>query len=136
MRGDRRDDLRLGDAAQLAGMVPVGLHRQQDALGPAGTHRADHRRSGRAWPAPSMEAVIETISASNLVALGHRSGCKRVALRVRRIDAAEERHVLRIAVVHGAGRVPLPPGALLGRCQPLDQAGHFGPWPGRPPAAR
>ena len=28
-----------------------------------------------ACPAPSMCAVIETISASNLVALGHRSGC-------------------------------------------------------------
>ena len=35
VRGDRRDDLRRGDAAALAGEVPVGLHRQQDALGPA-----------------------------------------------------------------------------------------------------
>jgi hypothetical protein len=31
--------------------------------------------SGAAWPAPSMDAVIATISASNFVALGHRSGC-------------------------------------------------------------
>ena len=31
--------------------------------------------SGVAWPAPSMDAVIATISASNFVALGHRSGC-------------------------------------------------------------
>jgi hypothetical protein len=28
-----------------------------------------------AWLAPSMDAVIATISASNLVALGHSSGC-------------------------------------------------------------
>ncbi len=30
--------------------------------------------SGPAWPPPSMAAVIATISASNFVALGHRSG--------------------------------------------------------------
>src|SRR5512132_1817974 len=52
---------------------------------------------------------------------------QRIALRLRRVYAAEERHVLLVAVVDGAGGVTVPPPALLGRRQPLDQAGHLGP---------
>ena len=74
VRGDRRT-ISGSVMPALARAVPVGLHRQQDALGAAGGDRADHRASGSAWPAPSMDAVIATISASNFVALGHRSGC-------------------------------------------------------------
>src|SRR5215468_9721435 len=52
---------------------------------------------------------------------------ERVALRVRRVYPAEERHVSRVTVVHGPGRIALTPRAVLGRCQPLDKAGHLGP---------
>ena len=127
VRGDRRDDLRRGDAAALAGKVAVGLHRQQDALGPAGTHRAGHRRFRRGVAGSEHGRGHRHDFRLELGGAGPQVRMERVALRLRRVYPAQERHVFRITVVDGSGRVAVTPGVFLGRGQLLDQAGHFGP---------
>src|SRR5262249_32044838 len=53
-------------------------------------------------------------------------GVQRVALRLCRVHAVQERDVFRVAVVDGAGGVPVAPPRLLGRGKALDEPGHLG----------
>ena len=136
VRGDRRDDLRRGDAPPLAGEVPVGLHRQQDALGPAGADRADHRpfRRGMACRAEHGRGHRDDLRLE-LRGAGPQVRVQRVALRLGRVDAVEEGHVLRVAVVDGPGGVARP-ATRVPRSRPAARPGRSPrPGPGRRPAA-
>ena len=64
---------------------------------------------------PSMSAVIATISASNLVVLGHTSAVQGVALRVERVDLVQKLDVFLVAVIDRARDKAVLPGFLLSR---------------------
>ena len=116
----RRDDLRVADAALGLRPVAIGLHRQHDALGAAG---ADHA----ADPTGPATIVADLGCAEHLrghrddlgLELHHRGpeiGVQRVGLRVAGVDLREERDVLVVTVVDGAGDEAVAPAiALAGR---------------------
>src|SRR6516225_9051694 len=126
VRGHRRDDLRRGDATTGPGEVPVRLHRQQDALGPAGGDRAGNGGAAVRVLRPEHVRGHGDDLRLELRGTGPQVGVQRVALRLGRVHAVQECHVLGVAVVDGAGGVPVAPPRLLGRGQAFDQPGHLG----------